>query len=287
MNENITYEFFGINPAEFYAGKFALNLPGDLLASPINKFHIDCERARFLVDNVVGNRVLDIGCGSAPFGRTLRAHADVRKIYGIDLDPICIDLAKKSYDFCTVFDLNSRLPFDNEYFDCVFSMDVLGHIEFRYKDHLLSEIFRVTKKGGRSVHGIECGIIDYQQAKPWDKECAITNYVLRDGHVGVESSSEIKSRWERFFSPVIVHNAFVWPFLPFMAIKHMSMPKELMELFDSYKQDQIDAVQVVLGFLHNQLRAHINNIDPTMLFPNEESAFSKHCGFVYLIAVKE
>src|SRR3546814_19260473 len=84
---DITYQFCGINPADFYSAKFAIDPPCDLLASPVNKFHIDCDLARFLVDNINGARVLDVGCGSAPFGKTIRSHANVREIYGIDLDP--------------------------------------------------------------------------------------------------------------------------------------------------------------------------------------------------------
>ena len=145
----ITYSYFGIDPASFYAGKFAgwPNAP-DYLATPKNRFDIEYDRARFLVSNISGDRVLDIGCGSAPYGNTIRGNTAVKEIYGIDLDPVCVEKAKVSYDFASVFDLNSKLPFEDDYFDCVFSMDVFGHIEFKYKDHLLREIYRVTKRGG-------------------------------------------------------------------------------------------------------------------------------------------
>ena len=160
IENDITYHFFGIDPDKFYSEKFAIDPPEDILAYPVNKFHIDCDRARFLVENINGTRILDVGCGSAPFGKTIKAHTSAQEVYGIDLDPACIELAKRSYDFCSVFDLNKGLPFDDEYFDCVFSMDLFGHIEFRHKNHLISEICRVTKKGGRSVHGIESGVIN-------------------------------------------------------------------------------------------------------------------------------
>ena len=48
----ITYSYFGIDPASFYAGKFAgwPNAP-DYLATPKNRFDIEYDRARFLVSN--------------------------------------------------------------------------------------------------------------------------------------------------------------------------------------------------------------------------------------------
>ncbi|WP_292979564.1 class I SAM-dependent methyltransferase [Nitrosomonas sp.] len=286
-NNEITYEFFGIEPSTFYAGKFAMSSSApDYLAVSQNKFHIDCDRARFLVDNVAGVRVLDIGCGSAPFGKTIRNNARVEKIYGVDLDPQCVEIAKEVYDFVNVFDLNSRLPFDDGYFDCVFSMDVLGHIEFKSKDNLLREICRVTKSGGCSVHGIECGVVDYSKANPSDENCPITKYVWQDGHVGVEDANALKARWESFFSDVMIRNAFVWPLLPFLAIQHMPMPKELKEILSGYNHSQIEAVQVVLGFLQSEYRKHIEKTDSSLLFPDERYPFSKHCGFVYLTAAK-
>lgn len=283
---DITYQFFGINPADFYSAKFAIDPPGDLLSSPVNKFHIDCDRARFLVDNIGGARVLDVGCGSAPFGKTIRSHTNAREFYGIDLDPACIEMARQSYDHCSVFDLSKGLPFDDEYFDCVFSMDVFGHIEFRHKNHLISEICRVTKRGGLSVHGIESGIINYELARPWESECQITKYVWQDGHVGVESATELRMRWTRFFSEVKIENAFVYPLLPFMAIKHMPMPDDLLDVFEKFSQEQIYAAQLVIGFLQRKLRSQVQRVDSTMLFPDDENPFSKHCGFVYLIATK-
>jgi len=283
----ITYSYFGIDPASFYAGKFAgwPNAP-DYLATPKNRFDIEYDRARFLVSNISGDRVIDIGCGSAPYGNTIRGNTAVKEIYGIDLDPVSVEKAKVSYDFASVFDLNSKLTFEDDYFDCVFSMDVFGHIEFKYKDHLLREIYRVTKRGGRSVHGIECGVIDYFSANPSDPNCPVTNYVKQEGHVGIEDSYDLKYRWGGVFSNVQIENAFVWPLKPFASIKNMSMPFELKVMFDSYSQEQVDAIQVVLGFLQNEFRTHLSKDMPELLFPNENHPFSKHSGFVYLIAEK-
>lgn len=94
-------------------------------------------------------------------------------------------------------------------------------------------------------------------------------------------------RWTRFFSEVKIENAFVYPLLPFMAVKHMSMPDDLLDVFENFSHEQIYAAQLVIGFLQHQLRSEIRRVDSTMLFPDDESPFSKHCGFVYLTATKE
>ncbi|MGB3068607.1 MAG: class I SAM-dependent methyltransferase [Ottowia sp.] len=285
--ENITYEFFGINPSQFYSGKFSgWACAPDYLIDPKKRFDIEYDRAKFLVKNISGRRILDIGCGSAPYGNTIRNNTNAKEIFGVDLDPECVENAKKSYDFASVFDLNEKLPFEDAYFDCVFSMDVFGHIEFKHKNHLLNEIYRVTKRGGNSVHGIECGIIDYRAANPNDPKCAITHYVWQEGHVGIEDAHELHSRWSQFFSNVNIENAFIWPLKPFASIKNMRMPAELSEILASYSQEQIDAVQVVLGFLQGEYRKHIKKNDPGLLLPNEDHPFSKHSGFVYLTAEK-
>src|SRR5713101_5732989 len=77
---HITYQTFGIDPKEFYAGKF-LGACGtvDWLADPKNHFHLEFGRARFLTRNIKGPRVLDLGCGSAPFAQTLRRHSEARE----------------------------------------------------------------------------------------------------------------------------------------------------------------------------------------------------------------
>ncbi len=129
-------------------------------------------------------------------------------------------------------------------------------------------------------------MIDYFSANPLDPSCPITNYVLQEGHVGIESASDLLDRWMNFFDAVVIENAFVWPLKPFASIRNMSMPSELKGLFAAYNQDQIDAIQVVLGFLQGEYRDYIKKNEPALLFPDEGRPFSKHCGFVYLTATR-
>jgi hypothetical protein len=109
--DHITYAKFGVDPAEFYAGKFAGG-PGtaDYLADPKNRFSIEYGRARFWAKNVRGPRVLDLGCGSAPMRKPC-GPIPTRELVGIDLDPTCVAAAARVYDQAMPFDIRaSRMP---------------------------------------------------------------------------------------------------------------------------------------------------------------------------------
>lgn len=210
--DHITYETFALEPQSFYAGRFAGG-PGiiDYLENPKNFFNIEFGRARFLTKHVKGPRVLDLGCGSGPYAQTMRSHTDSRELIGLDLDSACVAIASKVYDCAAVFDLNEPLPFPDRYFDTVFSCDLFGHIEFRHKDQLLSEIARITQSNGRSIHIIESAPLDYSQMTT-DPDDPIRIYVRSEGHVGIESAEALRDRWSRFFRVVDIENALLYPF---------------------------------------------------------------------------
>lgn len=134
--DSITYDSVGIVPSEFYRGKF-LGAPGlhNILSAADNDYDIEFDRVRFLTEEVRGPRILDVGCGTAPFAGTLREAIFPTRITGIDLDPECVKIAKTVYDEAFHFDLGGRLPFADSSFDTVFSTDVFGHIEFRLRTH--------------------------------------------------------------------------------------------------------------------------------------------------------
>jgi SAM-dependent methyltransferase len=284
--DHITYATFGIDPARFYAGKFAGG-PGtvDYLGIPQNCFNIEYGRARFLARHVQGPRVLDIGCGSAPFAQTLRCNTDARELFGVDLDPACVGTASQVYDQAAVFDISERLPFPNGYFDTVFSCDVFGHIEFRHKDRVISEIRRVTKPGGRSVHVIESAPLDYDQITD-SPDDPIRQYVLAEGHVGIESAESLIARWSRFFISVEVENAMLYPFstiVGYLADRHT--PEELKAIMSSFDQRERDAAQIALGYVCDRMIEWFRQADPQLLVPAEANPIRRASGLVNLIAV--
>jgi SAM-dependent methyltransferase len=136
------------------------------------------------------NRViLDLGCGG---GR--HYFCEYGKVVGVDPVLELLPMAQKMYE--EVYHAGGyQLPFADNSFDYLVSSDVLGHIPFDKKDVLFSEMYRVLKPGGRTVHVIEtnCNSIWYRQAKKSDlyqKYC-----VDAPGHIGLEYPGELRARF--------------------------------------------------------------------------------------------
>ena len=288
--DSITYDSVGIVPSEFYRGKF-LGAPGlhNILSAADNDYDIEFDRVRFLTEEVRGPRILDVGCGTAPFAGTLREAILPTRITGIDLDPECVKIARTVYDEAFHFDLGGRLPFGDSSFDTVFSTDVFGHIEFRHKDAVIQELHRVTVPGGRSVHVIECGYLDYNAMRPHDPSDPLSTYIRMEGHIGVETASALKKRWLQFFPSVTVVNA---SFYPLAAVSTLladpNLPRSLRAILDDYDPGQRKAIQVVFGYLVQKLRRELNARAPSALFPDHTSdnPLQWPSGLAYLVAEK-
>ena len=114
-----------------------------LLGVFINPFYIS-RRAllrgiRQHSENIVSGRLLDVGCGSKPY----RDLFSVDEYIGLDIETSGHDHSSSKVD---IFYDGVTIPFNNNHFDHVFSSEVFEHV-FNL-DILLSEINRVTRKGG-------------------------------------------------------------------------------------------------------------------------------------------
>ena len=105
------------------------------------------ERAlRILQKNVPKNaRVLDAACA---FGDLLALLDQSNFItYGIDISEYALKRAKKNTRAELVLgDLNKTLPYKSNFFDAVFALDVIEHLESPYR--FLLESHRILKKKG-------------------------------------------------------------------------------------------------------------------------------------------
>jgi methionine biosynthesis protein MetW len=97
-----------------------------------------------------GERFLDIGCGDGSFTLLLKDALQAKEAMGIEISPeaICVLNGKgiKAYQL----DIDEQpFSFDTNYFDIVYCGEIIEHL-FN-PDHLLDEVHRVLKPGGRCI----------------------------------------------------------------------------------------------------------------------------------------
>jgi len=94
-------------------------------------------------------RVLDCACGDGTLARRLKERGPV-EVVGITSDADTSQHARESLDHVIVSDLRElRLPFDDDYFDCVICDDVLPAL--RDPEPVLKEIVRTLSAQGLMV----------------------------------------------------------------------------------------------------------------------------------------
>lgn len=102
----------------------------------------------FLTYDLLSNnylRALDLGCGSGEFIGNLSKD---NKLYGYDVDPSKIKIARKKFRNVkfTLGKVGQKFPYKNNFFDCIFLFHVLEHVDS--EEDTIREIYRVLKKKG-------------------------------------------------------------------------------------------------------------------------------------------
>jgi ubiquinone/menaquinone biosynthesis C-methylase UbiE len=100
-----------------------------------------------------GGRILDIGSADGVFTNVILEKSKADKVIGIDVLKSSVDWASKHWKRngklkFMIADAH-KLPFESEYFDAVFAMEVLEHVH--KPETVLSEVKRVLKKDGYAV----------------------------------------------------------------------------------------------------------------------------------------
>ncbi|HXD34509.1 MAG TPA: methyltransferase domain-containing protein [Pyrinomonadaceae bacterium] len=256
MKPSNLYNFAGIDDvAEFYRLRYASAelLDGDYFDA-VNRFNIRWSRSLWVYDNVKpGATVLDLGCGAGLLSLLKRKGC---KVIGVDISADCAAVAMRNgYTLACAGELTA-LPFQKHSFDYVVSLDVMGHIEFDQKDAVLSEIKRVLKTDGVTLHGIEC--MNREQQKDYVEMSAeeLRQFVAVDGHVGMEDEQANQTRFKRFFANVLTEPRY-----------SVCVPcEELVKQADEYGLPRCD--QDFLDYLRG-------------LSFNERRAFNMAMGYVY------
>ncbi len=97
---------------------------------------------------VIGNDILDAGCGEGITLEKLVKLFPEKRVVGIDTEPENLEICLRHKLPVQEGSLYS-LPFDDESFDTVLFSEVIEHLDMPEK--ALSEIFRVLRPGGRII----------------------------------------------------------------------------------------------------------------------------------------
>jgi 2-polyprenyl-3-methyl-5-hydroxy-6-metoxy-1,4-benzoquinol methylase len=92
-------------------------------------------------------RVLDVGCYIGVVGQLMKALGN--DVYGMDAFAHGVELAKQRGVKAVVAAADARFPFEDGFFDAVYSMDVIEHIVDT--DLYVNEMKRVLRPGGALV----------------------------------------------------------------------------------------------------------------------------------------
>lgn len=190
-----------VDPAEFYRTKFVSDEVLDArYFKALDRFDMRFARTMWVYDNVrPGSSVLDLGCGAGMLALLKRKGVTLT---GVDLSPACAEAARRNgYDSTLSAEL-TNLPLAEASFDYVVSLDVIGHVGFEEKDAVLTEIRRVLRPDGVTMHGIECTDRDAQKSYEEMSPEELRRFVEVDGHVGLEEEQEHTARFKRFFAHV-------------------------------------------------------------------------------------
>ncbi len=95
-----------------------------------------------------GKNILDVGCGIGVYTQKFSLEGNL--VYGIDIDPENIKLAKKLTKKARFLVAKAEnLPFKDNFFDIVFLHEILEHVEDDKK--AVFEAFRVLKEKGKMI----------------------------------------------------------------------------------------------------------------------------------------
>ncbi len=92
--------------------------------------------------------VIDFGCGCGRVARLIKNHEF--DFYCVDIDKEHIDWVGDNLQYARAVHttVETPLPFEDDTFDCIYSISVFTHITEEYHRFLLQELHRVTKPGG-------------------------------------------------------------------------------------------------------------------------------------------
>jgi ubiquinone/menaquinone biosynthesis C-methylase UbiE len=176
-----------INQNNFYEGKFIDTSSWTKKDQFLSFFYQRMARQKYFNRYISqGNyKILDIGCGG---GNELFSKKGM--VCGIDISKKSIKNALKLYKEAKISD-STDIKYPNNTLDYVVSSDLLGHLIKIDKNKTISEINRVLKKDGISIHYIELDDKNlYSKFNKKYPKLYKKYFIDLDGHYGLESIDE-------------------------------------------------------------------------------------------------
>ncbi len=101
----------------------------------------------FLLEKYIKGNVLDLGCGEGVYIKRIKKINHSINAYGVDISSEIIKKAKKEasdidFQSASVY----QLPYLDNFFDLIYSIDVIEHLDNPEK--MLKEVKRILKPGG-------------------------------------------------------------------------------------------------------------------------------------------
>ncbi|MCA9488200.1 MAG: class I SAM-dependent methyltransferase [Nanoarchaeota archaeon] len=117
---------------------------------------VPLEELEKFANYVEGKNILDIGCGSGVAAKELQERGF--NVFGIDLSRKLINESQKTSPSSTFEEMDMRnLLFEDKYFDGIWHVASLLHLEKKDAPMALSEAYRVLKKNGIMYLSIKMG----------------------------------------------------------------------------------------------------------------------------------
>lgn len=108
--------------------------------------------AEILSDGIAGQRILDVGAGEGFFTSLVGDEIKRRGFEPSEVITAC-DLNPENFRYpdcrCMRIDANGRLPFEDDSFDVVCSIEVIEHLEDQFA--FTRELYRITRPGGKVI----------------------------------------------------------------------------------------------------------------------------------------
>lgn len=148
---------------------------------------------RVIPKKLRNGRILDIGCGSVPF---FLINTKFREKYG--MDP-AIKISGLRNAVLKKFDIEkgSKIPFKDDFFDIITMLAVFEHISPGRLVHIIKDIKRMLKPGGRFILTTPCpwtdkllrimaklklvSIKEIKEHKDAYSKCAVAKYLYKAG----------------------------------------------------------------------------------------------------------